>query len=100
MHTDSEMTGISHSGSMHYMTAASLEMSDEPFFLMRLRFQRAIKPPLLRTLPIQQCFSLLATSIQQHPCPNHMEVVAVPPRNLIGAKRMTRMNASMLADAY
>ena len=30
MHTDSEMTGISHSGSMHYMTAASLEMSDEP----------------------------------------------------------------------
>jgi hypothetical protein len=30
MHTDSEMTGILHSGSMHYMTAASLEMSDEP----------------------------------------------------------------------
>ena len=30
MHTDSEMTGISRSGSMHYMTAASLEMSDEP----------------------------------------------------------------------
>jgi hypothetical protein len=34
MHTDSEMTGILHSGSMHYMTAASLEMSDEPFLLM------------------------------------------------------------------
>ena len=33
MHTDSEMTGISRSGSMHYMTAASLEMSDEPHFL-------------------------------------------------------------------
>ena len=31
MHTDSEMTGISRLGSMHYMTAASLEMSDEPF---------------------------------------------------------------------
>ncbi len=30
MHTDSEMTGISHSGSMHYMTAVSLEMSDVP----------------------------------------------------------------------
>ena len=33
MHTDSEMTGISRSGSMHYMTAASLEMSDEPYFV-------------------------------------------------------------------
>jgi len=34
MHTDSEMTGISRLGSMHYMTAASLEMSDEPLFSM------------------------------------------------------------------
>ena len=33
MHTDSEMTGISRSGSMHYMTAASLEMSDEPYII-------------------------------------------------------------------
>ena len=30
MHTDSGMTGISLSGYMPYMTAASLEMSDEP----------------------------------------------------------------------
>ena len=33
MHTDSGMTGISLSGYMPYMTVASLEMSDEPFFL-------------------------------------------------------------------
>ena len=32
MHTDSGMTGISLSGYMPYMTVASLEMSDEPFF--------------------------------------------------------------------
>ncbi len=100
MHTDSEMTGISHSGSMHYMTAASLEMSDEPFFLMRLRFQRAIIPPLLRTLPILQCFSLLDTSMPLLPCPNLAEVVAVPFLSLAGAKRMTRTNAPLLADAY
>ena len=39
MHTDSEMTGISRSGSMHYMTAASLEMSDEP------KYKDSIKQP-------------------------------------------------------
>ena len=33
MHTDSGMTGISLSGYMPYMTVASLEMSDEPFFV-------------------------------------------------------------------
>ena len=32
MHTDSGMTGISLSGYMPYMTVASLEMSDEPYF--------------------------------------------------------------------
>ena len=30
MHTDSEMTSIFDWDSMHYMTAVSLEMSDEP----------------------------------------------------------------------
>ena len=30
MRMDSEMTGILHSGFMHYMTVVSLEMSDEP----------------------------------------------------------------------
>ncbi len=30
MHTDSETTDISLLGFMHYMIAASLEMSDEP----------------------------------------------------------------------
>ena len=30
MHTDSETTDISPLGFMHYMIAASLEMSDEP----------------------------------------------------------------------
>ena len=34
MHTDSGMTGISLSGCMPYMTVASLEMSDEPFFYL------------------------------------------------------------------
>ena len=34
MHTDSGMTGISLSGYMPYMTVASLEMSDEPFFIL------------------------------------------------------------------
>ena len=34
MHTDSGMTGISLSGYMPYMTVASLEMSDEPNFLL------------------------------------------------------------------
>ena len=33
MHTDSGMTGISLSGYMPYMTVASLEMSDEPYFI-------------------------------------------------------------------
>ena len=36
MHTDSGMTGISLSGYMPYMTVASLEMSDEPFFFASL----------------------------------------------------------------
>ena len=34
MHTDSGMTGISPSGFMPYMTVASLEMSDEPYFFL------------------------------------------------------------------
>ena len=34
MHTDSGMNGISLSGYMPYMTVASLEMSDEPFFVL------------------------------------------------------------------
>ncbi len=33
MHTDSETTDISLLGFMHYMIAASLEMSDEPKIL-------------------------------------------------------------------
>ena len=56
-------------------------------------------PPLLRTLLIQLCFSLLSTSMPLRPCPNLAEVVAVPPLNLAGARRMTRTNVPMLADA-
>ena len=37
MHTDSGMTGISLSGYMPYMTVASLEMSDEPKQIAKLR---------------------------------------------------------------
>ena len=40
MHTDSGMTGISLSGYMPYMTVASLEMSDEPFF-QNIKFCKA-----------------------------------------------------------
>ena len=36
MHTDSGMTGISLSGYMPYMTVASLEMSDEPIFIIHI----------------------------------------------------------------
>lgn len=67
---------------------------------MRLRFQRTMIPPQSRTLPIPQCFSLLATLMPQHPCPNPAEVVAVLPLNLVGARRMTRTNAPMLDDAF
>ena len=74
---------------------------------MRLRFQRAMIPPLSRrfsstksTLPILQCFSLLDTSMPLLPCPNLAEVVAVPPQNLIGAKRMMRMNVCLPVAAY
>ena len=56
-------------------------------------------PPLSRMLPTPPCFSLLATSMQQHPCPNLAEVAAVPPLNLVGARRMTKMNVCLLADA-
>ena len=38
MHTDSGMTGISLSGYMPYMTVASLEMSDEPLFVLLIIF--------------------------------------------------------------
>ena len=38
--------------------------------------------------------------MQQHPCPILAEVVAIPPLNLAGARRMTRMNVLMLADAF
>ena len=51
-------------------------------------------------LPILQCFSLLATLTQPHPCPNLAEVVAVPPQNLIGVKRMMRMNVCLPVAAY
>ena len=68
------------------------------FSSMRLRFQRAMILPQLRTLLILQCFSLSATLMLQHPCQNHVEVV-VPPLNLIGAKRMTRMNVCLPVDA-
>ncbi len=38
MHTDSETTDISLLGFMHYMIAASLEMSDEPFIEPTINF--------------------------------------------------------------
>ena len=54
MHTDSGMTGISLSGYMPYMTVASLEMSDEPFFLVI----------------IQISFNVICTSAKQPPKPD------------------------------
>ena len=69
------------------------------FSSMRLRFQKTMITPLSRTLLILQCFSLLATLMLQHPCPNLAEVVAVPPLNLIGAKGMKRTNVCLLVDA-
>ena len=44
MHTDSGMIGISLSGYMPYMTVASLEMSDEPFFSLRVFVALSIHP--------------------------------------------------------
>ena len=67
---------------------------------MRLRFLKAMRLQQLRTLPILQCFSLLDTSMPLLPCPNLAEVVAVPPQNLIGAKRMMRMNVCLPVAAY
>ena len=52
MHTDSEMTGISHSGSMHYMTAASLEMSDEPKKSAPEGFKKRSPPVLPMLFPV------------------------------------------------
>lgn len=66
---------------------------------MRLRFLKAMRLQQLRTLPILQCFSLLGTSMPLLPCPNLAEVVAVPPLNQDGARRMTKMNVCLLADA-
>ena len=67
---------------------------------MRLRFLKTMRLQQSRTLPILQCFSLLGTSMPQHPCPDLAEAVAVQSQNQVGEKRMTRMNAPMLADAY
>lgn len=65
----------------------------------RLRFLMAMILPQLRTLPILQCFSLLATLMLPRPCPNLAEEVAVLLLNLAGARKMMRMNAPMPADA-
>ena len=48
MHTDSGMTGISLSGYMPYMTVASLEMSDEPNFLINRLDYRTSEYPCIR----------------------------------------------------
>ena len=65
---------------------------------MRLRFLKVMRLQQLRSLPILQCFSLLATSMPPRPCLNLVEAVAVPLLNLAGARRMTRMNVPMPAN--
>ena len=92
---------ISSTTSTHLLAARLLRFQTRSriFSSMSLRFQRAMIPPLLKTLPIQQCFFLLGTSMPLLPCLNLAEVVAVLHLNLVGAKKMTRMNAPMLADA-
>lgn len=49
MHTDSEMKDILRSGFMHCMTVASLEMSDEPYFVYPNRYAAIIST--LLTVP-------------------------------------------------
>ena len=69
------------------------------FSSKRLRFQRAMIPPLSRTLPILQCFFSLATLMPPRQCQNLAEVVAVLLLNLAGERRMTRTNVCLPVGA-
>ncbi len=77
-----------HSTSTHLLVQRPLRFRTRSriFSSMRLRFQKTMIPPLSRTLPILQCFSLLGTSMPLLPCPNLAEGVAVPPLNLAVGK--------------
>ena len=67
MHTDSEMTSIFDWDSMHYMTAVSLEMSDEPqVFLLWNSIVKYFQIQINKSLTVLTVDSFKSTPSYQH----------------------------------